>query len=108
MAVAIHNERVVHFSSLMETVEDELRNAPGSAYPENPAVDWANLNEMESALNDGSDHDYSPETWEQQLTLLSETGLLMKMKDYGVAETTIAGVRRKLEELGHPWIAPAL
>lgn len=105
MAAAIHNERVVHFSSLMEVVEDELRTSSGNL--ENP-VDWANLNEMETALNDGSDGDYSPETWEQQLTLLSEVGLLEKMKTYGVAETTIAGVQQKLNELGHPWIALSL
>lgn len=104
----VRNERVVHLSSLMETVEDELRNAGGSAYPDASAVDWESMNMMEEALSSGEDKDYSPETWEEQLTLLSANGLVQKMKAFGVNETTIAGVTKALAENGNPWIAMSL
>jgi len=95
----VHQENVVHFTSLCDVVEQGIGNLD---------ADWGPLNRMVDDLNGGDDKDYSPETWEQQLNLLSVSGLVAKMKQWGVSEPTLQAFQKKLEEYRNPWVALSL
>lgn len=88
----IQTERVVALTDLLLEVE----NAPDD------------VESFFEAMMSGEDGDYSPETWEQQLNLLSHSGFIEKLGMYVNDDDFVKVLDDLLKSLGSPWVAISL